>query len=270
LPRLSRDIAPSRSLPLAIPRDGPPAPAFRALADEAAVALVYNGTAHAVLMATPADLGDLGRGFTITEGIAAAGEIEQIEVAAHPRGHEVRMWLAAPAAARLGGRRRAITGPTGCGLCGIESLDSAMRVPPRVTAGLALTPVQIHDAVSALPAHQPLGQATRAVHAAALWTPADGIVLAREDVGRHNALDKLAGAALAAGIDPAGTLLLLTSRVSVEMVQKAAAMGVGIMAAISAPTTLAVATAEAAGITLIAVARADGFELFAHPHRLRL
>lgn len=254
--------------PLRIHRDGPPTPAQRALAEEAAVAIVYNGTAHAVLMATPADLADLGRGFTLTEGIAAARDVESVEVAAHPEGHEVRLWLHASAATRVAARRRATVGPTGCGLCGVESLEAATRPPPRVTATRTLTPAQVHEALAALPAHQPLGQSTRAVHAAALWTPGEGIVLAREDVGRHNALDKLVGAAEAAALDPAATLLLLTSRVSVEMVQKAAAMGVGILAAVSAPTALAVATAEAAGLTLIAVARADGFELFTHPWRL--
>lgn len=256
--------------PLRIPRKGPPAATARALAEEAAVAIVYNGTTHAVLMATPADLADLGRGFTLTEGIAAPHEIESVEVAHHPHGREVRLWLRGDAAARVATRRRALTGPTGCGLCGVESLEAAVRQPPRVTAALTLTAAQVHAALAALPAHQPLTRATRAAHAAALWTPAHGIILAREDVGRHNALDKLAGAAQPAGIDPAQALLLLTSRVSVEMVQKAASIGVGILAAVSAPTKLAVATAQAAGLTLIAVARDDGFELFTHPWRLTL
>lgn len=242
----------------------------RTLAAEAAVALVYNGTTHVVLMATPADLTDLAIGFSHTEGIAGPTQTQGLEIVAHPHGHEVRMWLVPEAAHQLAGRRRAMVGPTGCGLCGVASLEEAARTPPRVAATLTLAPAQIHDALAALPAHQPLGQATRAAHAAALWTSEGGIVLAREDVGRHNALDKLAGAALAGGIDSARALLLLTSRVSVEMVQKAAHMGVGILAAVSAPTRLAVETAKAANITLIAVARDDGFELFTHPWRIAL
>ena len=257
-------------IPLRVPRDATPLPAERTLAEEAAVAIVYNGTTHAVLMATPADLADLGRGFSLSEGIASAQEIDAIEVVDVALGYEVRLWLGRAAAARLGQRRRAMTGPTGCGLCGVESLEAANRPLPCVIGKLSLTPAQIHDALAALEDHQPLGRATRAAHAAAIWTPDAGIMLAREDVGRHNALDKLAGAAFNAGIDPASTLLLLTSRVSVEMVQKAARLGVPVIAAVSAPTALAVATASAANITLIAVARTDGFELFTHPGRIAL
>ena len=241
----------------------------RVLADEAAVALVYNGTTHAVLMATPADLADLGVGFTVTEGIARADELTEVEVLAGADGFEVRMWLHERAADALAGRRRAMVGPTGCGLCGVESLAQAVRPPPRVGTGRVFTAADVHAAMAALDAHQPLGLATRAVHAAALWTPEAGVVLAREDVGRHNALDKLAGAAARAGVAAADALLVLTSRVSVEMVQKAARIGVGTLAAVSAPTALAVRVADAAGLTLIAVARADGFELFTHGWRVR-
>ena len=179
------------------------------------------------------------------------------------------MWLKAPEAAELSGRRRKIAGPTGCGLCGIESLAEAMRPPPEVGQGTAFTPDQVMTAMGSLAASQTLNQATRAVHGAALWEPARGLVALREDVGRHNALDKLAGALARSQISAANGLLVLTSRVSIEMVQKAAAIGVTVMVAVSAPTALAVRMAEAAGITLLAIARADGFEVFTHPSALQ-
>ncbi len=234
------------------------------------VALVYDGSTHAVMMATPSDLKDFALGFSLTEGvIARADEILSLETHTHADGIELRLWLIPARRDALARRRRAIVGPTGCGLCGVESLAEARAPPPRVGEGRAFTPAEIATAVAALRDHQPLGAATRAVHAAALWTPATGIVAAREDVGRHNALDKLAGALAAAAIDPVGGILLLTSRVSVELVQKAARIGATAIAAVSAPTALALRTAEAANITLIAVARDDGFELFTHPRRVR-
>jgi FdhD protein len=241
----------------------------RELPEETPIALVHDATTTAVMMATPADLEDFGVGFSLTEGIVAApDEVTGLEVALADQGIEVRMWLRQPAAATLAERRRTLAGPTGCGLCGIDSLAEAARPPRRVPQGFAVSPAAIHAAMAALTPAQALGAATRAAHAAAWWTPAAGLVALREDVGRHNALDKLAGALARAGIRAEGGLLLLTSRVSVEMVQKAAVMGVQVLVAVSAPTALAVRTAEAAGMTLVAVARDDGFEVFAGAERI--
>jgi FdhD protein len=243
------------------------ATAPRVLPEETAVALSFNGSTQAVMMATPADLTDFATGFALTEGIARPEEITGIEVVETARGIDVQCWLASPAGERLASRRRRMAGPVGCGLCGIDSLDEALRDPAPVTLSLRMTPVQICTAVAALPAMQPLHDATRAAHAAAFWTPARGIVAAREDVGRHNALDKLAGAMARAGT-PRDGAVVLTSRVSIDMVQKTAAMGVPVLIAVSAPTAHAVAMAEAAGITLVALARTDRFEIFTHPDRI--
>jgi len=243
--------------------------ATRAVPEESAVALVYDGATQAVMMATPADLEDFAIGFSLTEGIVAhRHEIESLETVAMPEGVEMRMWLAGERGAALAARRRHFAGPTGCGLCGIDSLGEAMRAPRRVVSALRVPATSIAGALQALSGAQPLNRETRAVHAAGLWSADDGLILAREDVGRHNALDKLVGAAARAGREAGGCVLLLTSRVSVEMVQKAAVLGAPVMAAVSAPTALAVRTAEAAGITLVAVARADGFEIFTHPERI--
>ncbi len=239
----------------------------RMLPEEVAVALSYNGSTQAVMMATPDALEDFAYGFSLTEGIATPDEIESVEVVETARGIDVQMWLVPEAEARLAKRRRTMAGPVGCGLCGIDSLEEATRVLPPVTAALSLTPSQICAAISALPAHQSLHDSTRAVHAAAFWTPAGGIVAAREDVGRHNALDKLAGAMLRGSIGAEGAIVL-TSRVSIDMVQKCAAMGVPVLIAVSAPTAHAVELAEAAGITLIALARPDRFEAFTHTDRI--
>ncbi len=236
----------------------------RDLPDEVAVALSFNGTTQAVMMASPSDLTDFARGFAISEGIAALDEIESITVVDTDRGIDVQTWLAPAAEARLAARRRVMAGPVGCGLCGIDSIEQALRDVPRVTADLRLTPAQICDAVAALPQHQRLHDATRAVHAAAFWQPGRGIVAAREDVGRHNALDKLIGATFPVG--PGA--VVMTSRVSTDLVQKVAMLGAPVLIAVSAPTAEAVALADRAGITLVALARADRFEVFTHSHRI--
>lgn len=249
-------------------RDGTTCQATRETAEEVPVALVYDAVTHAVLMASPLDLADLGLGFSLTEGLVReAADVREIDVVPGPDGVEVRLWLHRHAALRHDERRRAMLGATGCGLCGVESLADALPALAPVVSDATFAVAEVQAAVERLRAFQPLGRATRAAHAAALWRD-HGLVAVREDVGRHNALDKLAGA-LAHDARTGDGMVVLTSRVSVEMVQKTARMRVGCLAAISAPTALAVRTAEDAGITLVAVVRDDGFEVFTHPERLR-
>jgi len=243
--------------------------AARTLAEETPVALAYNGTTLAVVMATPADLTDLALGFSLTEGIIAApSEIEDLEIVRHGDSVELRMWLTCDRSDRLAARRRRLVGPTGCGLCGIESLADACPPVPRVTSDLSLTAEDISSAVEALTAEQDINRATRATHAAGLYRPGSGLLLLREDVGRHNALDKLAGAMAAESVTGTSGALVLTSRVSIELVQKAAAIGTGILIAVSAPTALAVRTATASGITLAGIARGCEFQVFSCPERI--
>ncbi len=242
----------------------------RVLAEETAIALSYDGATHAVMMATPADLEDFALGFSLTEGvIATPASIEELEVMARgPLGVEIRMYLSAAAGARLVRRSRAMAGPAGCGLCGLQALEDVARELPYVTATLSLWPSDVTAAMSALSDAQALNREVRAIHAAGFWRPRDGLLAVAEDVGRHNALDKVAGKLARSGVNGATGLIALTSRVSVELVQKAARIGAPVMVAISAPTALAVRTAEACGITLIAVARDGGFEVFTHPDRI--
>jgi FdhD protein len=250
-------------------RDGAFRDGDRAVPEETAVAFTYNGASHAVMMATPHDLGDFAFGFSLTEGIVSAvDEIESLDIIESEAGVELRMWLAAPRQAVLSARRRRLAGPTGCGLCGIESLDAACRPPPTVPTGERFAPHDIMQAINSIATAQPLNRETRAMHGAAFWQPFQGLVAMREDVGRHNALDKLGGALARGRISPHAGAVLLTSRVSVEMVQKTAFIGAPLIIAISAPTALAVRTAAQAGITLAAIARGDGFEIFTHPHRI--
>jgi FdhD protein len=240
----------------------------RPLAEETAISFAYQGAAYAVMMATPADLPDFAVGFTLTEGLVArATEIEAIDILPQRGGVVLRIELATHRAKLFWERRRHLAGPSGCGLCGIESLEEALRPIPSVDGELTLPSTSVSAALEALARRQALNRVTRSVHAAAFWHAQRGIIALREDVGRHNALDKLAGALAQSGVAAAEGALLLTSRVSVEMVQKAAMIGAPVVIAMSAPTTLAVRVAEAAGITLAAIARADGFEIFSHHGR---
>jgi FdhD protein len=250
-------------------RGAGPTSSWRAVAEEKAIALTYGGSSYAVMMATPADLEDFGAGFSITEGIIErADEIRSLDLIESDLGVEIRMWLAEHRGQSLAARRRAIVGPVGCGLCGIESLEQARRMPRLVTSSRQFDARDLLDAMRALGPLQRLNRQTRAVHAAAFWQASRGIGVVREDVGRHNALDKLAGALMAERGTISDGAVLLTSRVSVEMVQKTAMIGAPVLVAVSAPTTLAIQIADKAGITLIAVARDDGYEVFTHPDRI--
>ncbi len=241
----------------------------RALAEETPVAFTFNRSTLAVMLASPADLEDFAIGFSLTEGIIARPEdIEELDIVPGETGIELRLWLAPARAAAAESRRRRLAGPGGCGLCGIESLAEAARPAPEIASAARFSGADIAAAVATLAPAQRLGALTRATHAAGFWTPGEGLVALREDVGRHNALDKLAGALAREGRTAADGIVLLSSRLSVELVQKAARIGAPVLAAVSAPTALAVRTAEAAGITLIGIARDDGFEIFTHPRRV--
>ncbi|WP_245870460.1 formate dehydrogenase accessory sulfurtransferase FdhD [Teichococcus rhizosphaerae] len=247
---------------------------FRTVAEETAVALTYGRSTHAVMMASPMALEELGLGFSLTEGlIGEPAEMLSLDVVPRPAGIELRMELAEHRAAALASRRRRLAGPLGCGLCGIESLEAASRSLPAVADPTRLPASEIEAGMEALSAAQALHRETRAAHAAGFWRSGEGLVLLREDVGRHNALDKLAGALArqerrgGQGL-AAGGALLLTSRVSVEMVQKAAMIGAPLLVAVSAPTALAIRVAEQCGITLVALARGACCEIFTHPGRI--
>jgi FdhD protein len=245
------------------------APGSRLIPEETPIAFTYGGSTHAVMMATPADLEDFAAGFALTEGLidAGAGPLE-VEIVASELGVELRSWLPGDNQRQYAARRRSLAGPTGCGLCGVESLEQAVREPPKVGDDLRVDSVALIGAMQRMPDRQTLNRQTRAVHGAAFWRPSDELLVLREDVGRHNALDKLAGALLRDGVLGKDGVVLMTSRVSVELVQKAARIGAPVIAAISAPTALAVRTAEACGMTLVAVMRGRDFEVFTHPERI--
>ena len=248
---------------------GDPMTGARVLPEETPIALVHNGSSTAVMMATPDDLEDFGIGFSLSEGIIqSADEIRDLDIATSDLGVEIRMWLDPDRTREWAVRRRRLAGPTGCGLCGLESLADVGRSLHPIVHDLTVRPQDLLDAMVSLENAQVMGKVTRAVHAAGLWRRGESVVL-REDVGRHNALDKLIGAVARTGESGPG-LLVLTSRVSIEMIQKACVLGAPIVCAMSAPTSLAVRMADAAGLTLVGIARPDGFEVFTHPERVDL
>ncbi len=242
------------------------------LTQETPVAFVFDGTTAAVMMASPMDIQDFAFGFAMTEGfLSGPDDIEEFEQVAHESGIEAQFWLRTAAAQKIVARRRVMMGPVGCGLCGLDSLEQAIkpvaRIPDRKFR------VDTADAASAtdlLRNHQALHDRTRSAHAAGFLLPGQGIVLVREDVGRHNALDKLLGALIRGGIDPSFGAVVMTSRVSVELVQKTAAMGCPMLIAVSSPTAYAVELADQAGLTLVANTRNSTCEVYTHAHRIRL
>ena len=239
------------------------------IAEEVPVAFIYNDEPFAVMMATPADLPDFATGFALSEGIVETpGDIAIEGIDQLIEGIQVRLRIPDARAQALAERRRNMSGRSGCGVCGSELLEAAMRWPAPVSADPRVTIPALRRALGELQSAQAINARTGATHAAG-WAALDGSLhLAREDVGRHNALDKLIGAMHAAGHDPAAGFLVVTSRASYEMAMKAASVGIGLMAAVSAPTALAISLADRANLTLIGFARADGHAVYTHPHRL--
>ena len=250
-------------------RSGTLAEATDAIAEEVPIALVYNDRPHVVMMATPRDLDDFVLGFSLSENvIGGAGELASIETQTLLEGIEVRMRIPDERAEALESRRRNLTGRTSCGLCGAQALEDAVRQPPKVGGGPSIDNDILHRALAQMHDLQPLNVATGATHAAA-WAHSDGtIALLREDVGRHNALDKLIGAMAKARENVDDGFLVVTSRASYEMVQKSATIGIALLAAISAPTALAIHLAEETGMTLIGFARPEGHVVYARPERI--
>jgi FdhD protein len=234
---------------------------------EIPVALSFDGRPHTVLMATPGDVEDLAVGFTITEAVAGFSDIAGIELKTVDAGFMVDIALR-PGAVKLKARPRTLEGRSSCGLCGVQRLADAVRPLPRLADGASFTHEAVQRAIDALGERQPLGRLTRATHAAAFADRDGTLVLAREDVGRHNALDKLAGAMARAGLEASDGFIVVTSRCSFEMVEKAARIGAPMLVAVSAPTDLAIQKAEEAGLTLVALARGDGHTVFTRMDRL--
>lgn len=242
----------------------------RDVPEETPIAISYNGSSHAVMMSTPQNLEDLGVGFSLTEGIISQlSDIHSLNIVTYENGIDIQLWISDEHHKKLSDRRRFMAGPVGCGLCGVESLQQVSRVLPELTVdALSINAVTVSSAMRELAKQQKINALTRAVHAAGFYVPGRGLVAAREDVGRHNALDKLIGA-LATAKQPADSgLVAITSRVSVELVQKAAMLGIPILAAVSAPTALAIRTAEQTNLTLVALVRGDEFDVYTHPHRI--
>jgi FdhD protein len=221
-------------------------------------------------MATPDDLVDFGIGFSLTEGVIEdISQIRSVDIVDGDLGIDLQISLVDDVNDVLRARKRSMAGPVGCGLCGIESIDQAMRTLPNLSAiSLQISHRSVIAATAKLYGAQHLHRETRAVHAAGLFIPDEGLIAAREDVGRHNALDKLCGHAIRSGLECERAAVVVTSRISVEMVQKTAMLGCAVLIAVSAPTALAIRTAEAAGVTLIALARGKDFEIFSHPQRV--
>ena len=239
------------------------------IVEETPVAIIYNRIPHVVMMATPADLEDFTLGFSLTEELIQSPEdLEHVDVQRYSKGVEIQATVAERCAAVIAERTRRLTGRTGCGICGADSVDAVLKQIHPVPPGPAIPTSAIRRALDALAANQPLNAATGSVHAAA-WVGLDGTPqLIREDVGRHNALDKLVGAAVAAKVKPGDGFVVVTSRASFEMVQKATVLGAPLLVAISGPTGLAVRVARESGLTLVGFARGGRLTVYTHPDRI--
>lgn len=246
-------------------------PSEEEVAEEVPVALVYNGVPHVVMMATPADLEDFALGFSLTEElIRTPADLTEARVVTYGQGIEVQLTVDPACDAEIASRTRRLTGRTGCGICGSDSIAAVLKqlhpVGPGGTGPIAGAAIQ--RAMSELAANQPLNRAAGAVHAAGWATPEGQVTSVREDVGRHNALDKLIGALARARVDPATGFVVVTSRASFEMVQKTTVLGAGLMAAVSGPTGLAIRVAQQAGLTLVGFVRSGRHTVYTHPGRV--
>jgi FdhD protein len=262
---------PATSVERAVERwhDGARTSTVDRIAEEVPVALAYHGVPHVVMLATPADLEDFAFGFSLSESLVAdPAEIRSIEVEAGPLAIDVHIGIAAQRFAQLLRERRNLTGRTGCGLCGAETLEQAIRTPTAVGLGPRVSVSDLHAALAELETRQPLNARTGSVHAAAWALPGQGVQLVREDVGRHNALDKVLGSLARSGADRSAGYLLITSRASYEMVMKSATLGISLLVAVSAPTALAIRLAEQCGLTLVGFARRDRHVVYTHPQRV--
>jgi FdhD protein len=250
-------------------RDGRASDSAETIAEETPVAIVYNGIPHVVMMATPQDLEDFALGFSITEElIGSPADLEHVEVVRYSQGIEIQAQVSKACEEVIAGRTRRLTGRTGCGICGADSVSMVLKQLHPVQGDVTIRAGTIRSALDALVGHQTLNAEAGAVHAAG-WAGLDGAIqVVREDVGRHNALDKLIGALLKAGVDPMTGFVVVTSRASFEMVQKTTVLGAPLMAAISGPTGLAVRVAQQAGLTLVGFARGGGHTVYTHPERL--
>jgi len=260
----------SVAAPLVRARGDTTEPGSAQVAAEVPIALQYNGVSHAVMLATPCDLEDFALGFSLSEGlIDSVSEFYGVEIEPARGGVTLAIDVASAPFVRLKERRRTLVGRTGCGICGTESLDQVLRPLPALEArGPQVARAALARAGSELPQLQPLQQQTGATHAAAWCSVAGDVLCVREDVGRHNALDKLIGALARTGFDADSGFALITSRASVEMVQKSATVGISVLAAVSAPTSLAIRVAEDCGQTLLGFARGDSFSIYTHGRRI--
>lgn len=251
-------------------RDGEISRVTDHVAEEVPIALTYHGVPHVVMLATPSDLEDLAVGFTLSESIVAdRSEIQSVEAVQRDDGAlEVRIGVVAERFSELLRRQRNLTGRTGCGLCGAQTVEDAIRHPAPVKSGIQFDVKALHQVMKDLQRWQAINSLTGSVHAAAWVLPDSGIQLVREDVGRHNALDKVIGAVTRANGDFSAGYFVVTSRASYEMVQKAVTAGATLLAAVSAPTAFAVRLAEATGLTLVGFAREHQHVVYAHPSRL--
>jgi FdhD protein len=237
------------------------------LADEVPVSLTFNGVAHAVMMASPSDLEDYGVGFALAERILVdPGDLRSLEVRKLERGFLIDLQVGEDAGSRVAARRRNLPGQTSCGICGIIELEEALPELAPVTASLDVSHSAVRNALSSLRDHQPLNASARSLHGAAFCSAEGSILFAREDVGRHNALDKLIGAGVRAGVDLAAGFIVMSSRCSIELVQKVVIAGVPLLATASAPTTLAVKLAEDARLTLVCASGPQDIAVLVDPH----